>query len=137
MSNILKDARRDAAEFAAAQMAYGEGAGTRRKLIESAVAYKMERIPSYRGAFEKALESQDITKHIRNAKRNRAVKDIGAVTSQNVRAIARNDRGSMSTPVIALVIAFGVAHQTGYDKKIWAYTKRKTTDVRAWLKRKL
>lgn len=137
MSNITKDASKDAAEYAAAQMSYGEGAGTRRKLIESAVAYKVERIPGYHQAFEAAMHNQDITKHIKNAKRNRRVKDVGAVTSRNIKAVARGDRNGMSTPVILGIVTGVVLHQTGYDKKIWSYSKRKTNDVRAWLKQRL
>ena len=87
MSSVTKDAAKDAAEYAAAQMSYGEGAGTRRKLIESAVAYKIERIPGYFQAFENSMHTQDITKHVKNAKRSRKTKDIGAVTSKNIKAI--------------------------------------------------
>lgn len=137
MKSITKEAAKDAAEYAAAQMSYGEGAGTRRKLIESAVAYKTERINGYHEAFNQAYHTQDITKHIANAKRSRRVKDVGALTSRNVKALARGDRGSMSTPIIVGVTVGVILHQTGYDKRILAYTKRKSGDVRTWLKRKL
>ena len=137
MSSVIKDAAKDAAEYAAAKMSYGEGAGTRRKLIESAVQYKADRIPGYYQAFESALANQDITKHIKNAKRSRKTKDIGAVTSRNVKAIARGDRSSMSTPVLVGVVALAIAHQTGYDKKAWDYSKRKIGEFRIWLKEKL
>lgn len=137
MNNVTKDAAKDAAEFAAASMAYGEGAGTRRKLIQSAVEYKTMRIPGYGNAFSAASNSQDITKHIRSAKRSRTTKDIGAVTSRNVKALARGDKNGMSTPIIVAVVVAGVMHKTGYDKTVLAYTKRKSGDVRSWLKRKL
>ena len=137
MKNVMKEAAKDAAEYAAAQMSYGEGAGTRRKLITSAVAYKTERISGYHEAFNKALDAQDPLKHIKSAKRSRMTKDVGAVTSRNIKAIARGDKNGMSTPIIIAVVAVTVAHQTGYDKKVVAYTKRKTGDVRAWLKARL
>lgn len=137
MSSITRDAAKDAAEYAAAQMSYGEGAGTRRKLIESAVAYKIERIPGYQQAFGNAMAHQDVTKHIRNAKRSRRAKDVGALASRNIKAVARGDRSGMSTPIIIAIVIGTVAHQTGYDKKAWDYTKRKTVEGRAWLKDKL
>lgn len=137
MSRISREAAKDAAEYAAAQMSYGEGAGTRRKLIESAVQYKADRSLAYHEAFQDALASQDITKHIKNAKRSRKVKDVGAVTSKNIKAVARGDRNGMSTPVIIAIVVAAVAHQTGYDKKAWEYSKRKTAEARVWLKSKL
>ena len=137
MKNVMKDAAKDAAEYAAAQMSYGEGAGTRRKLIASAVAYKTERINGYGQAFDNAYHSQDITKHIKTAKRSRVTKDVGAVTSRNIKAIARGDKNGMSTPIIIAVVVVTVAHQTGYDKKAIAYGKRKSQDIRAWLRKKI
>lgn len=137
MRSVTRDAAKDAAEFAAAKMAYGEGAGTRRKLIESAVAYKATRIPGYSQAFELALERQDIPALVKNAKRTRKLKDVGAVTGRNIRAVARGDRNGMSTPVVILLIAGTVAHKTGYDKKFLAWSKQKTAEARIWLKAKL
>lgn len=137
MRSVIKDAAKDAAEYAAAQMSYGEGAGTRRNLIYSAVNYKMDHIPGYEAAFERAYKTQDTLKHISNAKRSRKIKDAGAIASKNLRAVARGDRNGMSTPVIIAIGVAIVAHRTGYDKKAWAYSKRKTNEMRAWLKRKL
>lgn len=137
MSSITKDAAKDAAEYMAAQMSYGEGAGTRRKLIASAVDYKAARIPGYYEAFENSLQNQDITKHIKNAKRTRKVKDVSSAASRNIKAAARGDRNGMSTSVIIVIAVAAVAHKTGYDKKVWNYAKRKTQEGRAWLKQKL
>lgn len=137
MQNINKEAKKDAAEYMAAQMSYGEGAGTRRKLIETAVAYKTERITGYGEAFNTFMHTEDPLKHIKNAKRSRLAKDTAAVTGRNIRAVARGDRHGMSTPVILVIVGGAILHQTGYDKKVWAYSKRKTNDVRVWLKNKL
>lgn len=137
MRSVVKDAAKDAAEYAAAKMSYGEGAGTRRKLIVSAVEYKATRIPGYHQAFENALATQDISKHVKNARRTRVAKDVGAVAGKNIKALARGDKGSMSTPLIVAIVVATVAHKTGYDKKVWSYTKRKSVEARAWLKNKL
>ena len=47
-----KEAKKDAAEFARAKMFYGEGAGTRRKLIKAKVESRSSRDPAYKKAFE-------------------------------------------------------------------------------------
>lgn len=137
MSSVKREAAKDAKEAAAAYMSYGEGAGTRRKLIATAVEYKDARIPGYGAAFDQAYAAQDMTKHVKNAKRTRVAKDVGAVAGKNVRALARGDKNGMSAPLVIAIVVAGVAHKTGYDKKALDYTKRKSNDVRAWLKRKL
>lgn len=136
MRNVQKDAARDAAEYAEALMSYGEGAGTRRKLITSAVAYKTERIPGYHEAFNAAYDKVDLTKTIKHAKRAGKTRDVGALTSKNVKAMTRGDIHHMSTPLIVGVVVLAVAHKTGYDKKAIAYTKRKAGDVKRWINRK-
>ena len=137
MKNVNKQAAKDAFEYASSQMAYGEGAGIRRRHIETAVNYKADRIPGYAAAFNAAVEQVDMTKAVSSAQRSGKARDVGAVTGKNIRAIARGDKSGMSTPVIIAVVALGIAHKTGHDKKAWEYSKRKTNDVRAWVKRKL
>lgn len=137
MRNVSKEAAKDAFEFASAQMSYGEGAGIRRRHIETAVEFKSVGIPGYSEAFEKALHSTNMMKAIKSAKRTGKTRDVSAVASRNIKALARGDKNGMSTPLIITVVAVTVAHQTGYDKIVIAYTKRKSADVRAWLKRKL
>lgn len=137
MNSLKKDATRDAHEYAAARMSYGEGSGTRRKLIASAVEYKAARIPGYSELFERALEDQDLTKHIKTAKRQRRTKDMTDSASKNIKALARGDKNGMSAPLVVGIVALGVAHQTGLDKKAWIYSKQKVNKARAWLKSKL
>ena len=135
--NVNKEAMKDAVEFVAAQMAYGEGAGNRRKLIESAVQYKVDRIPGYAVAFDRAVYSQDVVKHVQKAKAAARTSQVTSVVGKNTKAALRGDVRSMSTPLAVGLIVFAVAHQTGYDKKAWAYGKRKTQDVRAWIRRNI
>ena len=54
-----KQAKKDAKEFARAKMFYGEGAGTRRKLIKNTVQER-SKDPVYKKAFDEAL-SQSIS----------------------------------------------------------------------------
>lgn len=137
MKNVMKEASKDAAEFAAAQMSYGEGAGVRRRHIQTAAEFKAARIPGYHEAFEQAYSKVDMSKAVRSAKRSGKTRDVSAVASKNVRALARGDKNGMSTPVILAVVGITIAHKTGYDRKAVQYLDRKTQDVRAWLKRKL
>jgi hypothetical protein len=137
MRNIQKDARADAQEFIAATMAYGQGAGIRRRHIDEAVMYKMQNIPGYEDAFSAEKHKVDVAKAVKSAKRTGKTRDVGEVTSKNIRALARGDKNGMSTPLLVAIAVVAVAHQTGYDKKVVDYTKRKSGDVRSWLKRNL
>lgn len=137
MKKLQKDAQKDAFEYAAAMMGYGEGAGIRRRHIETAVQFKKAHIPGYDMAFENAADKVDMLRAVKSAKRTGTTRDMSAAASRNIKAIARGDKNGMSTPIIIAVVAVTVAHQTGYDKKTIAYTKRKGGDVRAWLKRNL
>lgn len=137
MNKVIKDAQKDAKEYMAAQMFYGEGAGIRRKHITHAVAFKTDRFPGYDQAFNTAVRTMDPEKFIKSARRERKTKDISAYTSRNIKALARGDRHGMSGTIIAISIVAGVAHTTGYDKIIWKKTKAKTEQARVWLKRNL
>lgn len=137
MKSVMKEAARDAAEYAGAKMSYGEGAGIRRKLISTAVDYKASRIPGYSEAFETALHSQDLTKHVRSAKRTQRVKGASAVASKNLKAAVRGDGAGMSTPILAGLIVLAVAHRTGYDRVVYDKVSDRVTRARLWLKRRL
>jgi hypothetical protein len=114
--NITKMAAKDAAEWARAEMFFGEGAGTRRKLLEAEIGHKVENISDYSEAFNKAYESQNMADHAIKAAKERKHIDRMEKVSKNTRALVRGDRRGFSTGV-AIIFAVGyVAHQTGYDK---------------------
>lgn len=137
MKNVQKEARADAQEFFAATMSYGQGAGIRRRHIDEAVLFKMQRVPGYEDAFAKAKNEVDVTKAIKAAKRTGKTRDVSAIVGKNTRALARGDKNGMSAPLVVALVVATVAHQTGYDKKVIDYTRRKSNDVRAWVKGKL
>ena len=56
-------------------MAYGKGAGTRRKLLKAELHQKMKD-PNYKKSFDDALETIDRSKSIGRAKRWRAKEDV-------------------------------------------------------------
>lgn len=74
-------AKKDAKEFARAKMSTGEGAGNRRKLIKATVEQRRKENAHYNDVFDSYLDEQDMSKHAKAAKRERAAKD----TVQNTR----------------------------------------------------
>lgn len=132
--NVNKMAKRDAREQARARMFYGEGAGTRRKLINAQVEQRLEDVPGYRDAFFDALAKQDMACHAMSAKRERQLKDTQNVIERNVRGITTGNKRALSP---ALGVAFSVwvvAQQTGADKHVKTFAKAKTKKVQDELK---
>lgn len=128
--NVSKKARKDAAEYAAAYVAHGEGAGTRRRLIRATVDHRASTIPGYLAAFNEAILEQDMAKLASDAKRARKVKDIGNSVSKNAKGLVTRDYRSVNGGVLIVLGIAYVAHKTGYDKKAYAWSKRKYQDFR-------
>ena len=121
--NVQKQAAKDAHEYAAAYMAYGEGAGTRRKLIEGTVGYKAEFVPGYREAFEAEHSAQNMEKHAKNAKTTHRAKAVNKAVARNTRALTSGKYENASTGlVIIAAIGYGL-HATGLDKPLIDLTK--------------
>lgn len=100
-------AHRDAKEFARAKMFYGEGAGTRRKLIKAKVEANKKRDPTYAKAFDHHLARQDMSEHANKAQSERTRKNVAKTTKKTGGALARHLTGEMGTA--AAVIALGAA----------------------------
>lgn len=67
-AKINRDAAKDAKEYARAKQFYGEGAGTRRKLIKAKVESKSKHSASYKKAFDHHLANQDMGKHAESSR---------------------------------------------------------------------
>lgn len=133
MSSIKRQAEKDADEFAMAKMFYGEGAGTRRKLITQTVNFKRANIPGYADAFEVELARQDFAKLARQARRERKVKDTTKRLKREGKALTRLTVGETMT-----VVALGYyAHKTGLDKKAYDYSKKQYLQTKAKIQKKL
>jgi hypothetical protein len=104
---VDKHARRDAQEFARAKSFYGEGAGTRRKLIKQTVDHKSANVPGYKKAFDHHLSRQDMSKHADKAVSERTRTDRNTKNKQRVTAVARRITGEHGTQaaLVALVAA--------------------------------
>lgn len=111
--NVKKLAQKDAARWAAAEMFFGEGAGTRRKLLAAEIQEKQLQIPGYRPIFIKYYESQDFAKHAIKAAKERARLDRSGFIKKHTKALLRGDRRN---EIVGLVLLGYAAHQMGYDK---------------------
>jgi len=125
-SGTARDARKDAKEFARAKAFYGEGAGTRRKLIKQTVEGKSKRDPNYKKAFDHYLDRQDSSKHVDKARSERKRKDTVKKVDKTARGIRNAVYGNpelASTAAIALVAGYGAAKKAGIDKVVINHTK--------------
>jgi hypothetical protein len=128
--NIKKEAAKDAAEWARAEMYFGEGAGTRRKLISATVGAKSERYPGYRAAFQRYVGRQDMAKHARLARRERRRTDTLHAINRNVKAAASGRYGGVNAVVLVAMVGGWYAHQTGYDRKVAEAARRQYQKTR-------
>lgn len=111
-SRTNRKARKDAKEFVNAKMYYGEGAGTRRKLIKNTVEQRSKTLPGYEKAFQKHVENQDVGKAVVKAKRKRKRTDAINSTKKTgrgvVHAVSGNPQRSSAT-ALAIVNAAKLA----------------------------
>lgn len=133
--NINKIAAKDAAEWARAEMFFGEGAGTRRKLIEAIVSQRSQTFPGYVESFMKAYNAQDMAEHAIKAAKERQHIDRASTVGKNAKALLRGDRRGLSTGVLIVVTILVVANQTGYDKVAIEYGQKKYKEARLWVHR--
>jgi hypothetical protein len=112
-----RDAKRDADEFAKAKMFYGNGAGTRRKLIKAKVEQKSKANPGYKAAFEHHVGNQDLAKRADQAVSTRRRKDVKAKVGQGARGINRHINGPFAggLAAVAAVSAYKYASSKGYN----------------------
>lgn len=131
---VSREAGKDAKEYARAQMFFGEGAGTRRKLIKATVAQKSKRDPSYKKAFDQHLGSQNMDKHVSKAKSERRRKDITSKSGKTARGVHRQlsgggGFGNVSLASAAIAATYVGARATGVDKIIIGSAKQKMSSV--------
>lgn len=129
--STTKEARNDAREYARAQMFYGEGAGTRRKLITASVESKARRNPAYAREFHTELARQDMAEHASKAQVERHRQDRNEAVSRNIRGALTGNSKSLNTSVLIIGVIVYLAHETGYDKKAIAKGKAIVANLRA------
>lgn len=102
-----REARKDADEFARAKLFYGQGAGTRRKLIKATVESKKAKDPDYAKAFDRNLAKQDLAKQASGARKERKRKDRTDRTKKQAGFVARKFTGEMGTQAAFAAVAVG------------------------------
>lgn len=124
-------AKKDAKEFARAKMFYGEGAGTRRKLIKSTVEER-SKDPVYKKAFDDALSQQDMAKHAQKAKSERHRKDAidqAKKTGRGIVNLATGHPERLGAGLAVLAAGVTIAHKTGVDRIIVENAKKTFNQV--------
>lgn len=99
-------AKKDAEESARAKMFYGEGAGTRRKLIRETVKAR-SKDPAYAKAFNAHLTKQDLSTHASKAVRERTTTDRRNRNKKRAGYLARRFTGEMGTQAAFAAAALG------------------------------
>ena len=111
---VRRKARKDANEFAKAKMFYGQGAGTRRKLIKAKVEQRSSD-PDYKKAFEEHLANQNMEKRASQAKVTRARKDVTNTTTKTARGLINFFNGNRQA-ASALAVTIGAAAVAAHAK---------------------
>lgn len=133
-----REAKKDAQEFSRAKMFYGEGAGTRRKLIKATVEAKSKKDPSYKKAFDTHTSNQDLSKHASKARSERKRKDVTKSTAKTARGVRHILNGNSQYASLAAAMLVGgamYARKSGIDKVVvksakTAYSKAKDARTR-------
>lgn len=102
-----REARKDATEFAKAKMFYGEGAGTRRKLIKAKVEAKAGKDPNYKKAFDHHLANQDMGKRAEGARSERRRKDVVKGTAKTARGVKNLVLGTGAPVALSALAVYG------------------------------
>ena len=89
-----RNATKDAKEFTAAKMYYGDGAGTRRKLIKAKVEQRSKTDPEYKKLFDEAVANTDMSKRASQAQSKRKRTDVANSTKKTARGIGHILRGN-------------------------------------------
>lgn len=98
-------AKKDAKEFTRAKMYYGEGAGTRRKLIKAKVNQR-SKDPSYKKAFDHHVANTDWEKRGKEARSKRARANTAKGTGKAARGAKNVALGNVGVGILATAALF-------------------------------
>lgn len=114
-----REARKDAKEYTQAKMFFGEGAGTRRKLINNTVKAKSAKDPKYKEAFDKHVSDTDMAKRASQARSTRKRTDTVNTGKKTAKGVVNTVRGNgQYATVAAWTLGTGgmIAWKAGGDK---------------------
>lgn len=133
---INQIAKKDAHDWARAEMFFGEGAGVRRRHLQAQIQKKRDDIPGYAERFDKAYEIQDMASHAISAAKERQRIDRRITMEKNVRAIRSGRTQNLSAGLLAAVVGYRIMKATGYDKVIEEKSKEYYHKLKAEVKRR-
>ena len=113
----IRNAQKDAHEFARAKMFYGEGAGTRRKLIKAKINER-SKDKLYKDEFDKALAGQNMGAHADKARVERMTKDAAKTVKTTTKGFMNLTMGNAVRVSSTAMGLYTIAKMTGMDKKI-------------------
>lgn len=107
----VRAAKKDAKEFTKAKMFYGEGAGTRRKLIKTKTEARAKRDPTYKKIFEDAVAQTDMAKRASGAAGERGRADAKIKAKRGAKQVGHAVRGnSQHSSILALATVAGATY---------------------------
>lgn len=121
--DVNKIAKKDAFDWARAEMFFGAGAGTRRKLLNAQIEDKVAKIPGYVELFEDWYGKQNFADHAIAAAKERKRIDRMVSLKRNGKGLLTGNKRQLTTAVLTGVVVWGVLVETGYDEPIKAKTK--------------
>lgn len=119
---VKKDIRR----YADAKMFYGQGAGTRRKLLKAELENKRTKIPGYAKAFDAQVKDANYAKSAVKAKRERTRKD----TAYRARVSTKQFFGVTGSLTVTAASALYFANKQAVDAFVMARVKDVVTKLR-------
>lgn len=114
---IDKTARKDAKRYADAKMYYGEGAGTRRKLLKAELSNKMKD-EHYKKAFDYYMQGADYEKSAHRAKRERRTRD----TVKKVRTTTHKVESALGVTAIGVASVYYLSNREQINNAIRRYS---------------
>jgi hypothetical protein len=106
------NAHKDAEEFTRAKLFFGQGAGTRRKLIKATVESKRRKDPLYGHAFDHFVKQTDLGQRAVQARRERKRKDTTGYAKKTIKGVGHVLRGNnqYANATASLLVPAAVAY---------------------------
>lgn len=114
------DAHKDAEEFTKAKLFFGQGAGTRRKLIKATVESKRGKDPHYGHAFDHFVKQTDLGQRANQARRERKRKDTTGYAKKTIKGVGHVLRGNnqYANATASLLVPAAVAYARYHPEQV-------------------
>lgn len=123
-----RTAKKDAKEYARAKMYYGEGAGTRRKLINNTIKER-SKDPAYKERLDYYISKQNMADHAAKARSERHRNDVKNAVSKTGRGLLNAATGNIGRASAGAAALYMAAHYTGLDRKVAEYGRQTINNI--------